>query len=149
VTAQTDKYLMSWYYWQFKYNMDSTCSTNPPWLHAFYYPNGTLQQEKVQTLAYSYAYAICGRVSNQAHATGSYTLSFFPADCGEKHTEVFLNLEWDFPSGFVLKFSPECPKCRLSMVSPGYYEVIVDKELHGRVVTLQVGAKMRSEEGEQ
>lgn len=39
-----DKYLTSWYYWQYKYNMDSTCSTSPPWLFSFFYPNGTLQQ---------------------------------------------------------------------------------------------------------
>jgi hypothetical protein len=43
VVQNVDKYLTSWYYWQYKYNMDSTCSTSPPWLHAFYYPNGTLQ----------------------------------------------------------------------------------------------------------
>lgn len=29
VVKNTDKYLTSWYYWQYKYNMDSTCSTNP------------------------------------------------------------------------------------------------------------------------
>ena len=43
VLANADKHLVSWYYWQFKYNMDSTCSTHPPWLFSFYYPNGTLQ----------------------------------------------------------------------------------------------------------
>jgi len=43
VVSHADKYLTSWYYWQFKYNMDSTCSTNPPWLFSFYYPNATVQ----------------------------------------------------------------------------------------------------------
>ncbi len=91
VTENADKYLISWYYWQFKYNMDSTCSTNPQWLHSFYYPNSTLQTEKVQTLSYSYAYAICGKYIKQSRASGSYSLNYFPADCGSKHTEIFLN----------------------------------------------------------
>jgi hypothetical protein len=78
--------LLSWYYWQFKYNMDSTCSTNPPWLHAFYYPNSTLQTEKVQTLASSYAYAICGKYISQSKSAGSYSLNFFPGDCQGKHS---------------------------------------------------------------
>ena len=81
VVKNTDKYLTSWYYWQYKYNMDSTCSTNPQWLHAFYYHNGTLQTQKVKTLSYSYAYAICGSYINQTHSQGSYSLSLIPKKC--------------------------------------------------------------------
>ena len=135
--------MVSWYYWQFKYNMDSTCSTNPPWLHAFYYPDGSLQQQKVKTLAYSYAYAICGRVIDQAHQPGSYSLHWYPTDCGAKHTEIFLNMEFDFPNGFVLKFVPDCPQCRLRMIEKSYYQVIVDDSLKGKVFGLRVGAKMQ------
>lgn len=86
VTQAADKYLLSWYYWQFKYNMDSTSSTHPPQLQSFYYPNSTLQVEKVQALAYSYVYALCGRYINQTRGIGSYTLSFFPSDCNGKYT---------------------------------------------------------------
>ena len=77
---------MSWYYWQFKYNSDSTCSTNPPWLHAFYYPNATLQLNKIKVLSYSYAYAICGKFVKQDHGRGSYALTYFPSDCRGKYT---------------------------------------------------------------
>lgn len=31
VLNQAEKHWQSWFYWQFKYNNDSTCSTNPPW----------------------------------------------------------------------------------------------------------------------
>lgn len=92
VVKNVDKYLTSWYYWQYKYNMDSTCSTSPPWLFSFYNPDGTLQEEKVRTLSYSYAYAICGKVLNQTNSQGSYSLSLIPVKClNNKNTEVFLN----------------------------------------------------------
>lgn len=52
--------MTSWYYWQFKYNADSTSSTHPPQMQSFYYPEGELQYEKVKTLGHPYAYAICG-----------------------------------------------------------------------------------------
>lgn len=31
VLNEAEKHWQSWFYWQFKYNNDSTCSTNPPW----------------------------------------------------------------------------------------------------------------------
>jgi hypothetical protein len=143
VVDHADKYLTSWYYWQFKYNKDSTCSTSPPWLFSFYYPNGTTQVEKIRALSYSYAYAICGRFINQTSAEGSYSLNLFPSKClNEKHTEIFLNSEFDFPDGFVLKFTPTCDKCRLRMISRGYYELIVDENFLGKSLTLSVGANI-------
>jgi hypothetical protein len=55
-----ESHQVSWYYWQFKYNEDSTSTTNPPELQSFYNPDGSLQVKKVKTLAHPYAYAICG-----------------------------------------------------------------------------------------
>jgi hypothetical protein len=40
VMNMTESHLTSWYYWQFKYNADSTSSTNPPQMQSFYHPNG-------------------------------------------------------------------------------------------------------------
>jgi hypothetical protein len=56
----TEPYLTSWYYWQFKYNADSTCTDTPSWVFSFYTDKGDLQYEKVKLLAHPYAYALCG-----------------------------------------------------------------------------------------
>lgn len=53
-------------------------------------------------------------------------------------------MEFDFPKGFALKFVPDCPECRLRMISKGYYEVIVDDSLIGKSFGLKVGAKMQN-----
>lgn len=58
---------------------------------------------------------------------------------------MFLNYEFEFPDGFVLKFSPECESCNLRMIEKGYYEVVIDSSLLGRAVSLKVGAKVRKE----
>ena len=76
--------------------MDSTCSTSAPWLFSFYHPNSSLKIEKAKALSYSYAYAVCGRFINQTSTPGSYLLSYIPANCNSKHTELFLNLKFDF-----------------------------------------------------
>jgi hypothetical protein len=60
VMNMTETHLTSWYYWQFKYNADSTSSTHPPQMQSFYFPDGQLQYEKVKILGHPYAYAICG-----------------------------------------------------------------------------------------
>lgn len=65
VISHADRNWQSWFYWQYKYYKDFTCSTNPPWEHSFYYPNGTLQYMKVYTLSYPYAYAVCGTPISQ------------------------------------------------------------------------------------
>ena len=85
------KYFRSWTYWQFKFFDDITTAANPGTTESFYDNDGNLQETKVKALARPYAYAICGRYIKQSRTTGSYSLNFFPADCGSKHTEIFLN----------------------------------------------------------
>lgn len=82
VLRLADKNWQSWFWWQYKYNADSTCSTNPPWEHSLYYPNGTLQFNKVFALSYPYAYAVCGSPIAQQSSLNTYILSFVPAKCG-------------------------------------------------------------------
>ena len=60
---------------------------------------------------------------------------------------MFLNLDFDFPEGFVLKFVPDCPTCRLRMLSKGYYEVIVEASFRGKAFGLRVGSKIQEELG--
>jgi len=71
----------SWYYWQFKYNADSTSSTNPPQMQSFYYPDGELQYPKVKILAHPYAYAVCGDNIIESWDDSYYQLSLYPKEC--------------------------------------------------------------------
>ena len=86
VLRYAEKNWQNWYYWQYKNNSDSTCSSNPSWEHAFYYPNGTVQLKKVHALSYPYAYAICGSPVKQTHDDHSYSLTFKPKKCQNRNT---------------------------------------------------------------
>ena len=86
VLKYAEKNWQNWYYWQYKNNSDSTCSSNPSWEHAFYYPNGTVQLQKVHALSYPYAYAICGNPVKQTHDDHSYSLTFKPKKCQNRNT---------------------------------------------------------------
>ena len=60
ITRAVESHFHSWIYWQFKYNNDITTEANPPTTESFYYPNGTLQLNKITALSHPYAYAVCG-----------------------------------------------------------------------------------------
>jgi hypothetical protein len=81
VLNTTESHQTSWYYWQFKYNADSTSSTNPPQMQSFYYPDGKLQYPKVKMLAHPYAYAVCGDNIIESWDENYYQLSLYPKEC--------------------------------------------------------------------
>lgn len=138
VLDQADKYWQSWFWWQYKYYKDSTSSTNPPWQQSLYYPNGTVQYNKVFTLSYPYAYAICGTPITQSYSSHSYTLELVPRTCGESHTEIYLNEAMYFPRGFTIAFTPSCPDCVLQNYKKNYYKLIVPENMRNRKLKLTV-----------
>lgn len=127
VLSSVEKNWGNWFWWQFKFNADSTC-TGTAWDQSFYYPNGTLQHKKVKLLSHPYAYAVCGSPISESYSMNSYTLKIRAKGCGGSFTEVFLNEELYFPNGFTVSFMPKCSKCLLESVGNirSYYKLVVD-----------------------
>ena len=92
VLKLSDKHWQSWFYWQYKYNHDSTSSQDPSWHAGLFYPNGTLQMKKISTLSYAYLSAVCGQPIAQLNTQYGFRFSFTPRICS-KNTEIYLDLD--------------------------------------------------------
>jgi len=102
MTVQADTKLQSWAYWQFKYNDDVTTVSGP--LESFYYPNGTLQRNKVDVLSRTFAPAISGdpTLMRFDRNSGAFRLHFTSVEGRPNGTTVFFNEEAHYGTGHLM-----------------------------------------------
>lgn len=98
---QSDKYLVGWAYWQFKFFEDLTTSAGTG-SEGFYNADGTLQDWKVKALARSYMMATQGRLTGMDfNSTTSAFVGEFTVDTSiTAPTVTYLNSEYWYPNGY-------------------------------------------------
>jgi endoglycosylceramidase len=125
LTAQTtlaDAMLESWSYWTWKSYEDVT--TQNPVSETLFWPNGTMQTDKVAALSRTYAQAIAGvpgSISMAFNATAptrdfllTYTIN---AAARNTSTSVYLNQALHYPTGFDMLVQPAWA-ANASLVAP-------------------------------
>ena len=101
MTDQSDKYLVGWAYWQFKFFEDLTTSAGTG-SEGFYNSDGSLQDWKVKALTRSYLMATQGTPTlmhfetSNANFTAIYTIN---TDI-DAPTIIYLNKQYWYPNGY-------------------------------------------------
>ncbi len=135
----------SWTYWQFKYYNDITTAAMPGTTESFYDEHGNLQENKIKALSRPYAYAICGVPLSETLKKGVLTLTWVAHDdCFNKKTEFFLSDAYYYPKGMNIKFSKNCEKCNLYLLSgesKNFYEVHLDSKAVGKKISVEISPK--------
>lgn len=113
IAQLADDHLQSWIWWQFK-DYDDVTTASIGDVESFYFANGTLQHEKVKTLARSYARAIVGTpvAMNFEISSGNFKLSYrYNATVGNSQaasvpTEIYVAQPYYYEHGFKYDVSP-------------------------------------------
>jgi len=92
VVESADKVLQSWAYWQYKSYNDITTASNER--ESFYWADGSLQADKVDTLSRVYATAIEGVPTSMVYnrKAGTFALEFnaYRATSDDAATEIYV-----------------------------------------------------------
>ena len=114
VTTAADENLQSWFYWTFKSFGDFTTQNHGT--ETFFFPNGTLQKEKVRALSTTYPHKVAGLPASVRfsfdRSSGDFVLNYTtaagtslcPSD-NSTTTEIFLNEKMHYPRGFDVRIT--------------------------------------------
>jgi len=100
VTANADRVLQSWAYWQFKYFDDLTTVSGP--VESFYTFNGSLQENKVAALSRTYAPVVAGSPVSMKYDPSSkaYRLRYITENSTVALlSEIYLNRAMHYSTG--------------------------------------------------
>jgi endoglycosylceramidase len=99
--------LQSWAYWSFK-SFDDITTNQAPGREGFYRADGSLQLEKVRTLARPYAPAVAGNPTSAIFddRQGSFTLRYTTTATAKGPTLIFKHDAFYFPRGFEVEINP-------------------------------------------
>lgn len=100
-----DDGLQSWAYWQLKLYGDITTENDQ---ESFYDSNGQIHQQKLRLLSRTYAQAIAGDPTRMFFdaETGFFDLEFTASARQSAPTEIYLNEDIYYPSGFNAQVTP-------------------------------------------
>eukprot|EP01112_Ceratiomyxa_fruticulosa_P020687 TRINITY_DN712_c0_g1_i4.p1 TRINITY_DN712_c0_g1~~TRINITY_DN712_c0_g1_i4.p1 ORF type:complete len:514 (+),score=101.67 TRINITY_DN712_c0_g1_i4:1010-2551(+) len=106
LTQQSDIFLQSWAYWQFKYYNDITTGGSA---EGFYDLDGNLEYNKVKALSRSYPQAVAGLPFDFSFnaANSDFWLSYSIDPSISLPTEIYINEEFYYPQGFNVLISPQ------------------------------------------
>ncbi|KNC51965.1 endoglycoceramidase [Thecamonas trahens ATCC 50062] len=103
-----DANLQSFNYWQYKPYHDLTTASQP-FDESFYYPNGTLQANKIKVLSRTYAYATAGVPRDMMFDAETGAFKFVWDSWGHTiglPTSIYLNEAMWYPHGYSVTFIP-------------------------------------------
>jgi len=135
--AFADGEFQSWAYWMLKRYHDFTTANAA---ESLYDEHGNLEVAKLKALSRTYAPAIAGTPQKMAFNpdTGSFTLEFV-ATVSEAPTEVYLNEELNYPSGYSVEVTPaHCVQQQKK--EPNYIDFVLEDSsaCKGSVVRIQI-----------
>lgn len=97
----------SWAYWQYKYFDDITTASAE---ESIWTSEGDLEENKLDMLTRTYAYAISGTPISTAYdsSTAKFSLTYAAAKQEVRPTEIFVSEDNHYPNGVKVTTTPDC-----------------------------------------